>query len=54
LIDSVLDEAARPPWFAELPHIALSGLLTFDECFVLPLLDAGIDRRRFPDERVDK
>jgi len=32
IIDRVLDGAARPPWFDEMPHIALAGLLTFDEC----------------------
>jgi hypothetical protein len=32
IIDHVLDGATRPPWFAEMPHLKLSGLLTFDEC----------------------
>ena len=32
VIDCVLDERTRPPWFSHMPHIALSGLLTFDEC----------------------
>ena len=31
LIDCELDRAARPPWFSEMPHVTLSGLLTFDE-----------------------
>lgn len=25
LIDRVLDATARPPWFAEMPHVSLSG-----------------------------
>ena len=32
IIDRVLNEVARPPWYDEMPHIALTGLLTFDEC----------------------
>lgn len=32
LVDAVLDSAARPPWYAEMPHASLRGLLTFDEC----------------------
>ncbi|HVA26914.1 MAG TPA: DUF4336 domain-containing protein [Candidatus Baltobacteraceae bacterium] len=32
LIDQRLDEDARPPWFEEMPHVQLTGLLTFDEC----------------------
>jgi len=31
LIDQELTEQTRPPWFDEMPHITLSGLLTFDE-----------------------
>lgn len=31
LIDRVLDGDARPRWFAEIPHITVPGLLTFDE-----------------------
>jgi Domain of unknown function (DUF4336) len=31
IIDCELNEAARPPWFAEMPHFTLSGPLTFDE-----------------------
>ena len=31
LIDRVLDADARPKWFAEMPHITVPGLLTFDE-----------------------
>jgi hypothetical protein len=31
VIDHVLDGTARPPWFADMPHLTLSGLLTFDE-----------------------
>ncbi len=27
-----LDDSTRPPWFDEMPHVALSGLLSFDEC----------------------
>jgi hypothetical protein len=32
VVDRVLDGAGRPPWFDEMPHVSLSGLLTFDEC----------------------
>lgn len=32
IIDRVLNEAERPPWYEEMPHIALAGPLTFDEC----------------------
>ena len=32
LIDRVLDDATRTPWFAWMPHIQLPGLLAFDEC----------------------
>ena len=35
IIDYALDEAARPPWYDEMPHFALTGLLTFDECVFL-------------------
>jgi hypothetical protein len=31
LIDQELNNLTRPPWFAEMPHLTLSGLLTFDE-----------------------
>lgn len=31
IIDRELDQTARPPWFPEMPHITLNGLLTFDE-----------------------
>ncbi|MGB6601682.1 MAG: DUF4336 domain-containing protein [Candidatus Cybelea sp.] len=31
LIDRVLDATARPPWLDEMPHLTLSGLLTFNE-----------------------
>ncbi len=31
IIDHALDSAARPPWFDEMPHTALSGLLALDE-----------------------
>lgn len=31
LIDRELDAHARPKWFAEMPHITVPGLLTFDE-----------------------
>jgi Domain of unknown function (DUF4336) len=31
LIDRVLDGSTVTPWFAEMPHITLSGLLTFGE-----------------------
>lgn len=31
LINRVLDETVRPPWFDEMPHVTLTGLLTFDE-----------------------
>ena len=31
LIDQELTETTRPPWFDEMPHVTLSGLLTFDE-----------------------
>ena len=30
-VDRLLDAAARPPWFSEMPHLTLRGLLTFDE-----------------------
>ncbi len=32
LIDRRLDDDARPPWFEEMPHVELPGVLTFDEC----------------------
>jgi len=32
IVDGVLDDGARPPWFDELPYVTLRGLLTFDEC----------------------
>ena len=32
IIDRMLDSATRPPWYDEMPHIVLKGLLTFDEC----------------------
>lgn len=32
IVNRVLDGLVRPPWFDEMPHITLSGLLTFDEC----------------------
>jgi hypothetical protein len=31
IIDRVIDETVRPPWFGEMPHLTLQGLLTFDE-----------------------
>ncbi|HEV7179091.1 MAG TPA: DUF4336 domain-containing protein [Candidatus Baltobacteraceae bacterium] len=31
VIDCPLDGAARPPWFDDMPHVTLSGRLTFDE-----------------------
>jgi hypothetical protein len=31
IIDCVLDGAAQPKWSAEMPHVSLPGLLTFDE-----------------------
>ena len=31
LIDTVLDGAVQPPWFEEMPHITLSGLISLDE-----------------------
>lgn len=31
VIDEVLDGATAAPWAAELPHLSLSGLLSFDE-----------------------
>lgn len=31
LIDRVLSSTACPPWFDEMPHLTLSGLLTFNE-----------------------
>lgn len=32
LIDVGLNQNTRPPWFNEMPHTTLSGLLSFDEC----------------------
>ena len=31
LVDRVLNASARPPWFDEMPHVTLSGLLTLKE-----------------------
>ncbi len=31
IIDHVMEQGSQPPWFAEMPHCTLSGLLTFDE-----------------------
>jgi Domain of unknown function (DUF4336) len=31
IINCALDGTTRPPWYAELPHVSLSGLLSFDE-----------------------
>jgi hypothetical protein len=30
-VSRLLDAPARPPWFSEMPHFTLRGLLTFDE-----------------------
>jgi hypothetical protein len=32
VVDQALDGATRPPWFDQMPYVALRGLLTFDEC----------------------
>lgn len=32
IVDAALDSGARPPWYDEMPHASLRGLLTFDEC----------------------
>jgi Domain of unknown function (DUF4336) len=31
IINCALDVTTRPPWYAELPYVSLSGLLSFDE-----------------------
>jgi Domain of unknown function (DUF4336) len=31
VIDRELNQSARPPWFSEMPHCTVNGLLTFDE-----------------------
>ena len=31
LVDRVLNASTRPPWFEEMPHVTLPGLLTFNE-----------------------
>jgi hypothetical protein len=37
-IECELNEASRPPWFSEMPHFTLSGLLTFDESIFFHIL----------------
>ncbi|TAM78182.1 DUF4336 domain-containing protein [bacterium] len=32
LIDRVLDDSTRTPWYSEMPHVQLPGLLAFEEC----------------------
>ncbi len=50
IIDCALDVAARPPWFDEMPHTVLSGLLALDECIFFHRSTRYVDRSRLLDE----